>query len=105
MRATGWIRRLAAVLVLSAAWAGIARADDASSSVQQPAEAQAISPPELTHFEQVAYPAEAAEQHVEGNVVLLLDIDELGRGTASMRRRKARRSSSCFALRRATTSR
>ena len=67
--------------MLSAAWAGVARADDASSSVQQPAEAQAISPPELTHFEQVAYPAEAAEQHVEGNVVLLLEIDELGRVT------------------------
>ena len=83
MRVIGWIRRLTVPLALSAAWSGVASAEDAPSSVSAPADPQSIAPPELTHFEQVAYPAEAAEQRLEGNVVLLLDIDESGRVTGA----------------------
>src|SRR5882757_2181430 len=79
----GWVRRLAVLLALSVHLPSLAHAADAKGGTPRSAAAPSIAPPELTHFEQVPYPAEAAQAQLEGDVLLLLDIDESGRVTGA----------------------
>src|SRR5574341_105134 len=46
-------------------------------------EASSFSPPVLTKFVQAAYPDEALTQGLEGEVILLLSVDETGRVTSA----------------------
>jgi TonB family protein len=80
------IRRFAVLVLLGVSLPDPARAADTAGAFPSPAELPdpgSITAPVLTHFEQVPYPAEAAEQRLEGEVVLLLDIDESGRVTSA----------------------
>ncbi|HKQ68986.1 MAG TPA: TonB-dependent receptor [Polyangiaceae bacterium] len=45
-------------------------------------DAQPVTPPKITHFEQASYPAEAQKAGLEANVILRLDIDKDGKVTA-----------------------
>lgn len=77
-------RLAAACLLLSLAFAATAAAQPASGSdeLRQAGEATtAMTPPELEHFVQAEYPAEARARELEADVVLAIDIDEAGRVT------------------------
>jgi TonB family protein len=45
---------------------------------------QAVTPPSLTHFEHAPYPKEALDLGLEGQVVLILDIDAAGHVTKAV---------------------